>query len=621
MKYLNNVNSPRDIKDMTPPQLRTLEKELRHCILSTVSKNGGHLASNLGMVEATVALHRIFDAPKDKILFDVGHQSYAHKLLTGRYPKFKTLRRFGGISGFTDREESEYDAANAGHCGTSVSAALGYARAEKLRGTGAYTVAVVGDGSFTNGTVYEALNNCTSLSGLRLIILLNDNEMSISKNVGNVSEYLRRVRTSRKYYNFKHRVEDTLEKVPFVGSGLAQGAKKIKDVAKSALVNETLFENLGIPYFGPVDGNDRESLEVVLSEAKKCDRCCIVHMITRKGKGYTPAEKTPDVYHSVGKFDPESGFTPSKTTTFSSEFGNIMCTLADRDASVCAVTAAMCDGTGLSNFAKLFPERMFDVGIAEEHAVAFCGGLSMSGLHPVCALYSTFAQRTYDMVLHDIAIQRVPVTLALDRAGIVPDDGVTHQGIYDVSLFSSIPGVEIFSPETYDELRLCLERSVASSPISVVRYPKGKMTEYDRSKFTVSGDISYADTGEGKIRAAVVTYGRLTENVYKAALRLGVNVRVIKLLKIFPLSAEELLPVIKDAELIYFAEEGILSGGIAEKLALLLCGRLNVHYEYRAITNGLLPHGSVDELTRLCGLDSDSLYEDINEKLIRYGII
>lgn len=621
MKILNKIKSPRDIKGLNKSEIQLLTQEIRHAILSTVSKNGGHLASNLGMVEATVALHRVFDAPSDKILFDVGHQSYAHKLLTGRYPAFRTLRRFGGISGFTDRRESEYDAANAGHCGTSVSAALGFARAEKLKGTENYAVAVVGDGSFTNGTVYEALNNCTSLSGMRLIILLNDNEMSISKNVGNVSEYLRRVRTSRKYYSFKHKVEDTLEKVPFVGSGLARGAKYVKDVAKSAVVTETLFENLGIPYFGPVDGNDVENLEVVLREAKKLQDCCIVHMITKKGKGYAPAEKTPDIYHAVGKFDIDEGYNPPKQSSFSSEFGKAMCEIADDDGKICAVTAAMCDGTGLSHFARLYPERMFDVGIAEEHAVAFCGGLSLSGYHPVCALYSTFAQRTYDMVLHDVAIQGTPMTIALDRAGIVPDDGVTHQGIYDVSLFSSVPGLEIFSPETYTELHECLREGVNSPPISVIRYPKGKMWEYDREKFISCGSYSYADTGEGDPLAVIFTYGRITKNVYEAALALNVPVRVVKLIKIFPLDINELLPLTMGARLIYVAEEGVKPGGIYEKLSSLFCGRVNVPVEYSVIENGLLPHGSVEELMRYCRLDSGSLKSDIEEKLKRYGVI
>lgn len=623
---LNEIKSPADIKKLTYDELKTLAGEIRAEILNTVAKNGGHLASNLGMVEATLALHRVFDAPEDKIIFDVGHQCYAHKLITGRYERFGTLRRYGGISGFPDRAESEYDTLNAGHSGPAISAALGIAAANKIIGRDGYTIAVVGDGSFSNGMVYEAIENCAGRRDLKLIILLNDNEMSISRSVGGMSAHLYRIRTSKHYLSFKHSLENMLNKIPRVGHKLAVAAKWVKDYIKRGLAQETVFEKLGIPYIGLVDGSDIEKLEDVLREVKSRGECCIVHMVTKKGKGCDFAEAHPEKYHSVESFDAETGDVPSCGESFSSRFGEIMCRAAAEDGTICAVTVAMCTGTGLVDFSRRYPSRFFDVGIAEEHAVAFCGGLSLSGMKPVCAMYSTFAQRSFDQLFHDVAIQRLPLTLALDRCGLVPGDGITHQGIYDVSLFSSIPGVVIYSPETYDEQEEAFARSLASSEIDIVRYPKGAEIEYNREGFIGSFDLKYKLPPSPDV--VIVTYGRITANAVLAAKMLsegsggGYSVGVIKLVKIYPFDADEIKKLCCGAKLVYLLEEGMKSGGIAEKLAAeFACddvaqnkvnGRSHEpRIAIRAIDGRFVSHGDVDSLYRELGFTPDAIAAEI----------
>ena len=390
---LENIRSPQDIKNMSVKELNDLAAEIRTKIIGTVSETGGHLGSNLGLVETTLVLHKLFDFPSDKLLFDVGHQCYTHKLLTGRLERFDTLRQSGGISGFTNRFESDYDTLTAGHSGSSISAALGIAMANKLENKDAYTVCVVGDGSFTNGMIYEALNNCNNKE-LRLIILLNDNEMSISQNVGSLANYLSKIRSSGKYYRFKRNFQKILRKIPKIGEFSIYFTRRLKNAAKSFFYKQPFFEALGVKYLGPVDGNDIERLQVVLEEAKKSTCCTLVHIKTKKGCGYKYAEDKPESYHSVGAFDPDEGVAVPGGNDYSSVFGKALCAHAAKDERICAITAAMRDGTGLRTFSEQFPERFFDVGIAEEHAVAFAGGLAVSGLLPVCALYSTFAQRT-----------------------------------------------------------------------------------------------------------------------------------------------------------------------------------------------------------------------------------
>lgn len=618
---LENIRSPQDIKNMSVKELNDLAAEIRTKIIGTVSKTGGHLGSNLGLVETTLVLHKLFDFPSDKLLFDVGHQCYTHKLLTGRLERFDTLRQSGGISGFTNRFESDYDTLTAGHSGSSISAALGIAMANKLENKDTYTVCVVGDGSFTNGMIYEALNNCNNKE-LRLIILLNDNEMSISQNVGSLANYLSKIRSSGKYYRFKRNFQKILRKIPKIGELSIYFTRRLKNAAKSFFYKQPFFEALGVKYLGPVDGNDIERLQVVLEEAKKSTCCTLVHIKTQKGCGYKYAEDKPESYHSVGAFDPDEGVAVPGGNDYSSIFGKALCEHAAKDERICAITAAMRDGTGLRTFSEQFPERFFDVGIAEEHAVAFAGGLAVSGLLPVCALYSTFAQRTYDQLIHDVALQKLHMVLALDRAGFVAGDGETHQGVFDCSFLSEIPGVEIYAPDSFEELETALTSALAGTGISVLRYPRGGMSTYDRTAFVPfnaqsASYFSVCDRFSSQTpELALVTYGKETAQVFVAAESLyqkGLSVRIIKLFRVFPVKeyASFLSEALNGIPRILFAEEGIETGGIAHQivseLALMHC---TPDFCIRAVSSEFLPHGSYDYLLRHCRLDAESLAED-----------
>ena len=600
---LEHIHSPSDIRNLSEEELKILSEEIRKNILETVSENGGHLASNLGMTEAAIAIHKNFDSPKDKIIFDVSHQCYAHKLLTGRYKHFSSLRKKDGISGFTNREENEHDILTEGHSGSSISAALGIAQANRLQGNDHYTIAVVGDGSLTNGMIYEALNNCAE-QNLNLIIILNDNDMSISRNIGGLHDYLSKIRTSKRYYHLKKQTEKILKKVPLVGDPLLIGSKKLKDATKRFFVKNNIFEDLGLIYLGPVDGHNFEKMDIVLKEAKTKHTCCIVHMVTKKGLGYTLAESEPDKYHGVGKFNLTTGTTTLPSENYSSKAGEILCKKAKIDPSICAITAAMCEGTGLSEFAQNHPERFFDVGIAEEHAVTFAGGLAANGMKPAVFLYSTFAQRVYDQLSHDIAIQKLPLLLAIDRAGLVPGDGITHQGIFDYSIFSSIPGTEIDMPETYEEMESAFSEGLSNDKISIIRYPKGKFENYSfpyamntqQNLFTYSENIGTAET-------IVITSGRLTKSAAEAIALTQKNIALVKLIRIFPIPVKELLPLIQNAKTIYLLEEGCEQGGFAQKIAALL---RNQTVKIHAISS-FIPHGELSDLYELCGFTKEQL--------------
>lgn len=620
---LSEIRSPADIKGLSYDQLNTLAEEIRGEIIDVVSKNGGHLASNLGIVEATIALHKTFDSPKDKIVFDVGHQCYAHKLLTGRYETFGTLRSFGGVSGFLCPAESEHDVLYEGHCGTSVSAALGIAKANAMEGNDRYAVAVVGDGAFTNGMIFEALNNCADKQ-LRLVILLNDNEMSISRNVGGVSEYFSRIRTSKKYFTFKRRTEKALLHIPLLGKGMYALTRWFKQRVKRLVAPDNIFENLGLDYLGPLDGNDIEKVCEALEEAKRRKHCCIVHIRTKKGRGYPFAEKEPDKYHGTGAFDKEKGWQASGAVTFSDVFGEIVCRAAEQNDKVCAITAAMCEGTGLKRFAETHPDRFFDVGIAEEHAVTFAGGLAVRGFLPVCALYSTFSQRSFDQVFHDVALQGLPMILALDRCGFVPSDGVTHQGIFDVALFSSLPRVEIYSPENFDELRRAFASALASQKVTIVRYPKGGEEGAIPPGETVPfrGEDADGKSGEDAVikylpgtdekETVVISYGKIASEAYAAAKNRGAG--FIKLVKIFPLDEEGLFALTKSAKFVYVAEEGILSGGIGEKIASAFArAGKGTRVKVRA-AEGFASHGTREDLLRSFGLTAAQMSEELSEE-------
>ena len=610
---LKDLDLPKCLKNMNYDELSNLCSDIRGEIMSVVSENGGHLASNLGVVELTVALHRAFDFPEDKLIFDVGHQCYAHKILTGRADRFGTIRKKDGLSGFTNRFESEYDTLTAGHSGPSVSAGLGIAQSNKLLGKDNYVVSVVGDGSFTNGMIYEALNNCCDKS-LKYIIVLNDNEMSISSNVGNLSKYFSKFRTSKSYFKFKHKLKNGCLKIPVVGKSLVKFFSAIKNFFKKiVLPNNSFFSALDMRYLGPVDGHDIEKLEDVFAEAKNLGESCLVIVKTQKGRGYSKAEKNPENYHSVGKFDISRGTVKSDSKCFSDVFGDAVVRRAKEDGSVAALTAAMCEGTGLHNFSKEFPDRFFDVGIAEEHELAFACGLAAGGMKPVCAVYSTFAQRVYDQVFHDFSVQRLPCVLALDRCGFVPDDGITHQGLFDVSLFSSVPGCTIYSPETYEELNESVDKAFDEDCVSVVRYPKGRMSEYDRSGFIYDTDRNISVCGDYNADVVIVTYGRITREAFEAfnALRKHTSVLLIKLVRICPVDIETIINATESAKIVYVLEEGIKSGGVGEKIAAGLCCKSDCRVIVNAVDNEFAFHASESELISHFGMDADSIVREI----------
>ncbi len=611
-KYDINIDK---IKTMSFTELEVLSQDIREIIIDAVSKYGGHLASNLGMVEATVVLHKVFDSPKDSFIFDVSHQCYAHKIITGRADDFGTLRKYNGISGFLNRNESEHDVLNEGHSGSSISAALGIAEANRIKNNDSFVVAVVGDGALTNGMIYEALNNCSNKK-LNLIILINDNEMSISRNVGGLHDYFSTIRTSKRYFSFKRNFEQFLSRIPLIGGFLSKICKGIKDLFKRLFVRDNWFENIGLVYLGPVDGNNIEKLTDVLEEAKTKHRVTVVHMRTKKGKGYKFAEEHPEIYHGVSPFDKNEGVRVSSKESFSTRMGDELCRIAESDNSVCAITAAMCDGTGLTEFSNRFPQRYFDVGIAEEHAVTFAGGLAAAGMKPLVALYSTFSQRAYDQLFHDVCIQNLPMVLALDRGGIVPGDGLTHQGIFDYALFSTLPNVTIYSPESFSELSLAIRESFANNNVSIIRYPRGAenisieaqqdFESFDNSHYSATRNAVSADI-------LIVTYGRITHQAYASAMELNrkYSVGVLKLNKIYPININDFMPFFENKKLIYFVEEGIKSGGVSEKIvAQMRCESITAKVHINALTD-YLPHGELDELLAHCGLNADSITKDI----------
>ena len=608
---LELIHSPQDLKALPESELTSLCEEIRHLLMGTVAQNGGHLASNLGAVELTVALHRVFDLPEDQIVWDVGHQSYTHKILTGRASRFYTLRQEDGISGFPRSSESEYDAFIGGHAGNSVSAALGIAVANSRKGNGNTAIAVVGDGAFTNGMIYEALNNA-GRSGQKIVVVLNDNGMSISKNVGAFTKYLSSIRSSSPYFHFKDGVETVLRHVPLVGDSLVQAASHSKSVVKHLFYNSTIFEDLGFTYFGPVDGHDLTALIQVLQRAKGINDPVVVHVQTIKGKGYILAEKNPGAYHGVSSFDTEVGNpdTPSDDS-FSCVMGKHLCQLAKQDDRICAITAAMKYGTGLHHFSNEWKNkgRFFDVGIAEGHGMTFAAGLASRGLVPVYAVYSTFAQRIYDQVIHDASIEKRHVVLALDRAGIVGDDGETHQGLFDVAMLSNVPDMVIYSPSNYRELCQCLDEAIYHhESLCAVRYPRGSEPSIPDSY--LPENTEYGFFGPENASKLLVTYGQLYSNAVQVAQRFqkaGEPIALLKLTQICPISQECVEQMARFPE-IYVVEEGIQHGGLGEHLAsrLLLAGYQG-KYHLRAVDNQFVPQAKVKNALKKLGMDVDSI--------------
>lgn len=557
MEYdiLSKINSPADLKALPEERLPALMEQIRAFLCEKVLTTGGHLASNLGVVELTVALHRVFDSPRDRIIFDVGHQSYVHKLLTGRRESFDTLRTPGGLSGFTKRAESEHDPFGAGHSSTSVSAAIGFAEAERLSGGNGYAVAVLGDGAYTGGMVHEALNNCAR--GLKLIIILNENEMSISPNTGAFAEHISKLRASKGYYKTKRRIIRALWRIPLIGDPLYRLIGRIKTALKHAIYRSTYFEDLGLTYLGPVDGNDYDKVEHLLAEAKQTGGATIVHLMTKKGKGYAPAEESPERYHGV----PPAGTAPVRN--FSAAFGSALCALAAEDDSVCAITAAMSDGTGLEEFRGKYPRRFFDVGIAEEHAVTFAAGLAAAGKRPVFAVYSSFIQRAYDNILHDVALQRLPVVFCIDRASLSAGDGPTHHGIYDVALLNTVPGLRLYAPATFEKLESVLREALKSTGPVAIRYPNS--APFPVEDFTDMGDFRYDFPGERPQRV-VITYGKAVNEVLRAKAEADFGIILLEKLKPYGDIARSLRAVLPRGARVIFLEEGVCAGGAAMML-------------------------------------------------------
>lgn len=603
LSLLETIHSPEDLRGFTDDELNILAREIRGFLVDTVSVTGGHLSSNLGGVELSIAIHRVYDTARDRLVFDVGHQSYVHKILTGRREEFHTLRKAGGISGFPRPEESVHDAFIAGHASNSISVALGMARARTLQKEDYDVLALIGDGALTGGLAYEGLSNAGQ-SGEPLVIILNDNGMSINRSVGGIARLLARQRIRPAYLNFKRWYRRTIGPLRPVYRFFHHVKESIKDL----FLPSGMFEELGFEYVGPVDGHDIRRMETALYWAKELRRPVVVHVITEKGKGYDKAEREPGLYHGVSPFDPNVGVIRGEGKDFSAAFGARLCTLAAGDEKICAITAAMADGTGLTGFASRFPERFNDVGIAEGHAVSLAAGMAKQGLRPVLAVYSSFLQRGYDMLIHDIALQRLHVVLAVDRAGLVGHDGEAHHGLFDVAYLTSVPYMAVLCPASYAELREMLEYAIyrISGPVAV-RYPRGGEGAYKGS---------HAGTAMSILRdghdIAVVSYGTLINEVLLAAERLaecGVSVRVVKLNVINPLDEEALIRALADIDFLLVAEEASARGSVGERILSVLArrGRTVRGCVLCNLGTGIVGCGSVSELYKQCGLDAVSL--------------
>ena len=555
--FLESQNKKIDLKKIKKDEAEKLAKEIRDFLVESVETTGGHLASNLGVVELTLALHKVFDTPNDRIIWDVGHQSYVHKILTGRACDFDTLRTPGGLSGFTKRSESEHDAYGTGHSSTSISAAIGFAEADRLQKKNNYTIAVLGDGAFTGGLVHEALNNIDK--NLRLIIILNENEMSISKNIGAFSRYIAKMRATRGYLKTKSFTRTIITHIPLIGKGLFRGIRRIKKGIKNALYGSNYFEDIGLYYLGPADGNNFEEVENLLHEAVASGQSTVIHLKTTKGKGYAPAEEKPNEYHSVA---PQGS---AVKTNFSATMGEILTTLATEDDKIVAITAAMEDGCGLSSFTKAHPDRFFDVGIAEEHALIFAAGLSLGGMKPVVPIYSSFLQRGYDSILHDIALQHVPVVVPIDRASLASGDGPTHHGIYDISFLSSIPDITLYAPATYASLEAYLKKGLTAKQATFIRYPNSD--EFLPKGYTQKNNLYYNNVE--KANGIIITYGSIVKEAEKAVQLLATksfHCGIILLEQLKPLDSGTVLAILPKDVPIVFLEEGARAGGVGVTL-------------------------------------------------------
>lgn len=612
LNLLNQINSREELCALDAQQLRLLCDELRQFLVLNVAKTGGHLASNLGIVELAVAIERVFDTASDRLVFDVGHQSYVHKILTGRREDFASLRTFGGISGFPKPSESACDAFVAGHASSAVSTALGMARARTLQKQDYHVIALMGDGAMTGGLAYEGMNDAGE-SNEPLIVILNDNGMSITPNVGGISKHLSIIRTRPGYFRLKKVFRSVTNFLPG-GKAIYRFSARIKDRFRQMLLGSTLFEEMGFEYYGPVDGHDIAKLEYMLNLAKDTNKPVLLHVITKKGKGYAPAEVNPDVFHGIGCFDPESGLPPkgAHLPSFSDTFGKTACALAEENPKVCAITAAMIGGTGLKEFSERFPERCFDVGIAEGHAVSMAGGLAKQGMIPIIAVYSTFLQRAYDMILQDVSMLNLHVVFAIDRAGLVGEDGETHQGVFDINYLRSIPNMQVLCPANQEELEKMLRDAVLQmdGPVAV-RYPRGS----DRA-FHKAADKPVLREGTD---ITLVSYGILINNVLDAAKLLekqGIRAEVIKLPSVKPIDMTPIVKSVQKTGHLLVAEEAVCIGCAGKEIAALLRMQgIVIPMKLVNIGDRFVTHGAVDKLYEMLGLDAKSLADKAAEVL------
>ena len=612
---LEKINQPNDIKKLSQEELPLLAEEIREFLIRRISEGGGHLASNLGVVELTMAMHLVFELPKDKMIWDVGHQSYTHKILTGRRQGFENLRKFGGMSGFPKRCESDCDSFDTGHSSTSISAGLGYVQARDLQGEDYAVLSVIGDGSLTGGMAYEAMNNAARLK-TNFIIVLNDNNMSISENVGGMSEYLGSMRTNNAYMELKQGVTDTLNRIPFYGERMVKRIKKTKSGIKQLFIPGMLFEEMGLTYLGPVDGHNIDKLIRTFQEAKKVNGAVLMHVVTKKGKGYLPAERHPARFHGAEPFDIETGVPLKKRlkANYTDVFATVMRKLGERNTDIVAITAAMPDGTGLKRFKNAFPDRFFDVGIAEQHAVTFAAGLAAGGMIPVVAVYSSFLQRAFDQIIHDVCLQKLHVIFAIDRAGLVGSDGETHQGIFDLSFLSSIPHMCVMAPKNKWELSDMMKFAVDYDGPIALRYPRGEAYDglqeyrapmvYGKSEVIHRGkQIALVAVGS-MVDTACQVQQKLKEKGYDCSL---INARFVK-----PLDEELLLSLEKDHQLIVTLEENVLNGGFGEHVTELYnCNGSDVPVMNIALPDDYVEHGNVDILKRECGIDAETIEKKI----------
>ena len=614
-KLLDGINSPSDLKKLSYKEKDVLSNEIRTKIINTISKTGGHLASNLGVVELTIALHSVFNTPKDKIIWDVGHQTYVHKILTGRKDEFDTIRQLNGLSGFPKIKESEYDCFNTGHSSTSISAALGMARARDLKNEDNNVIAVIGDGALTGGMALEALDDAGN-SKTRLIVVLNDNEMSISKNVGGISRFLTKIRTKKFYKKSNNFVRKILEKIPGFGTAVIKLARKIKYSIKQLVIPNMFFEDLGFKYLGPVDGHDIERVEWILNLAKKEKEPVVVHIITKKGKGYKFAEENPDSFHATSSFDIETGKSIKiKDKDYSQVFGEKLVELAEKNENIVAVTAAMADGTGLKEFKKKYPKRFFDVGIAEQHALCMAAGMAKEGFIPVVPIYSSFYQRAFDQVIHDVCMQNLPVVMCVDRAGLVGQDGETHQGIFDLSFFNLIPNITIMAPKDFKELEEMIEFAVNLKVPVVIRYPRG--TESKKIKFEKEEKI---ELGKAEILAhgkdiTIVSIGKMVAKAVEVKEKLEkekieaefINVRFLK-----PFDEKTIINSIKKTKKVITIEDNTVIGGLASKVQELISNNEESDVQFKAfgLPDTFIEHGKVEELEEKYGLDAKTIEKE-----------